>query len=79
MNQEFGINMYTLLITNKDLLQSTGNYIPHFVLTYKGKESEKNPNIYVSITESLCCMPKTNTTLQISYTSIKTFLTKNKN
>ena len=28
-------------------------------------------NIYVYITESLCCTAKTNTTLQINYTSIK--------
>ena len=44
MNEEFGINIYTLLyieqITNKDLLYSTGNYIQYFVITYKGKESK---------------------------------------
>ena len=28
-------------ITNKDLLYSTGNYTQYFVITYKGKESEK--------------------------------------
>ena len=28
-------------------------------------------NIYICITESLCCTPETNTTLQINYTSIK--------
>ena len=27
--------------------------------------------IYVSITESLCCTPETNTILQINYTSVK--------
>ena len=45
INKEFGINIYTLLyikqITNKDLLYSTGNYTQYFVITYKGKESEK--------------------------------------
>ena len=45
INQEFGINIYTLLytkqITNKDLLYSTGNYTQYLVITYKGKESEK--------------------------------------
>ena len=45
INQEFGINIYTLLymkqITKKDLLYSTGNYTKYFVITYKGKESEK--------------------------------------
>ena len=44
INQEFGINKYTLLyikyITNKDVLYSTGNYPQYFVLTYKGKEPE---------------------------------------
>ena len=42
MNQEFGINIYTLLyikqITNKHLLYSTGNYIQYFIITHKGKE-----------------------------------------
>ena len=28
------------LITNKDLLYSTGNYNHYFVITYKGKEPE---------------------------------------
>ena len=28
-------------IDNKDLLYSTGNYTQYFVITYKGKESEK--------------------------------------
>ena len=45
INQEFGINMYTLLyikwITNKDLLHSTGKSIQYCVITYMGKESEK--------------------------------------
>ena len=27
--------------TNSDLLYSTGNYTQYFVITYKGKESEK--------------------------------------
>ena len=58
--------IYTLLyikqITNKDLLYSTENYTQYFVITYKGKESEKI-DVYVYITESLCCTPETNTTL----------------
>ena len=45
INWEFGINRYTLLymkqINNKNLLYSTGNYIQYLVITYKGKESEK--------------------------------------
>ena len=58
INSEFGINIYTLLyvkqITNKDLLYSTGNCTQYFVITYKGKKSEKKIDIYVCITESLC-------------------------
>ena len=45
INQEFGINIYTLMyirqITNKDVLYSTGNYTQYSVISYKGKESEK--------------------------------------
>ena len=45
INQETGINMYTLLyikqITNKDLLYSTGKYTQYYVITSNGKESEK--------------------------------------
>ena len=45
INSEFGMNRYTLLyikqINNKDLLYSTGNYIQHLVITYNGKEFEK--------------------------------------
>ena len=62
INQEFGINIYTLLytkqITNKDLLCSTGNYTQYLVITFKEKESEK-----YSVTESLFCTPEANTTL----------------
>ena len=46
INYEFGVNIYTLLcikqINNKDLPYSTGSYSQYFVITYKGKESEKN-------------------------------------
>ena len=45
INEEFGINIYTLLyikqITNKELLYSTGNCTQHSIITYTGKESEK--------------------------------------
>ena len=45
INQEFEINVYTLLyikqITNKGLLHSTGNYTRHLETSYHGKESEK--------------------------------------
>ena len=45
---------------NKDLLYSTGNYIQYLVITYNTKGSE---NKCICITESLCCIPETNTTL----------------
>ena len=45
INWGFGTDIYTLLyiklITNKDLLYSTGNYTQYFVITYKRKDSEK--------------------------------------
>ena len=45
INQEFGINIHTLLyvtyIINEDLLLSTGNYTQYFVVTYEGKKSDK--------------------------------------
>ena len=69
------ILLYIKQITNKDLystgltgpvqysiLYSTGKYTQYFVITYKGKESEKK-YIYIYITESLFCTPETNTTL----------------
>ena len=44
-NLKLGINRYMLLykkqITNKDPLYSTGDYIKYLVITYDGKESEK--------------------------------------
>ena len=42
----FGINIYTALyiklINNKDLVYSTGNHIQYLIITYNGKESEKD-------------------------------------
>ena len=62
INQEFVISRYKLLYTkqinNKDLLNSTGNYIQYLVINYNGKESEKE---YIS--DSLYCIPETNSTL----------------
>ena len=44
LNQEFQINIYTLLyikqIIHKDVLYSVGNYIQRSVITYMGRESE---------------------------------------
>ena len=48
INQEFGINIYTLLYTkqiNKDLLYSTGNSTQDFVVTYSGINPKKG--IYI--------------------------------
>ena len=48
------------------MLYSSGNYTQYYVITYKGKESEKEyicvcVSIYLSIylTESVCCVPET--------------------
>ena len=52
INQEIGIHIYILLyvkqILNKDLLYSTGNSTQYSVITYMGKESEKE-QIYVYV------------------------------
>ena len=56
INQEFLINIYTLLyvkqVNNKDLLYNTRNYTQFFVITYKGNEPEKE-YIYIYV-----CMHK---------------------
>ena len=66
----FAININTLLyikqIMKKDFLYSIENYIQYFVITCKGKESEK-----IGMTESLYCAPEMKTTLKINYTSLK--------
>ena len=45
INWEIGMDIYTLLhikqVTNKDLLQSIGNFTQYSVMTYMGKESKK--------------------------------------
>ena len=45
VNSELEINVYTLLnaqqVINQCLLYSTRSYIQHLVITYNGKESEK--------------------------------------
>ena len=60
-----GINIYTLLyikqINNKDLLHSLGHYTQYLVITYNGKESEKEyiciylkvVSLYLKLTQSL--------------------------
>ena len=43
---------------------STGSYIQYLIITYNGKDSEKEDTyIDVEITESLCCILESNTTL----------------
>ena len=54
-----------LLIDNKDLLYSTWNYIQYRVIRCNGKNVKMKMCVYVCVcvTESLCCVPETNTTL----------------
>ena len=70
-------HVYTTIykINNKYLLYSTENSTQYSAITYMGKESE---NIYtcICITESLCCTPETNKTLQIHCFNEKKFLMK---
>ena len=60
--------MHIKQISNKDLLNSTRNYTQYFVITSKGKESEKAYTyiyklyIHTHITKSLYYTPETNTT-----------------
>ena len=65
--------MYTLLdikyTINKDLSYSTGNSAQYSVITYTGKESEKEWTCGY-VTESLCCTPEANTTLSINHDPI---------
>ena len=49
-------------INNKVLLYSTGNYIQYPMINHNGKEYFKK-NVYICITESLCCTAEINTTL----------------
>ena len=43
------------------ILYSTGNYIQYPMINYNRKEYQKN--VYICITESLCCTAEINTTL----------------
>ena len=72
INQEFGISRYTPLYI-KQINNNTGNYIQYPVINHNEKEYIYiyiyiyNIYIYIYIyiykTESLCCIPETNTTL----------------
>ena len=52
INREIGIDLYTLLyikqITDKDLVYSIGNSTQYSVITYMGRESEKEC-IYIHV------------------------------
>ena len=63
--------LYIGLINNKVLLYSTGISIQYPVVNHNGKEYEKN--IYICITESLCCAAeiKHNTVNQLYFNKIK--------
>ena len=60
-------------MNDKVLLYSTGNYIQYPVKSHNGKEYDTVcVCVCICKTESLCCIPETNTTLQINYASLKT-------
>ena len=65
MEWEFRISrcklVYIEWINNKVLLYSTWNYIQYPVINHNGKEYKKN--VYICVTESLCCTAQINTTL----------------
>ena len=66
MDWEFGVTRCKLLhlewIDNKVLMYSTGNYIQSPGINHNGKEYKKK-NVYMCITESLCCTVEISTTL----------------
>ena len=70
--RDFGIDMYTLLclkqITNKDLLYSTGNPAQYYVTTIMEKNMKKN--VYMCITESLCCRAEINIVNQLYFNKL---------
>ena len=52
--------LYREWTNNKVLLYSTGNYIQYPMINHNGKGYLKK-NVYICITESLCCTLETNT------------------
>ena len=69
------MDMYTLLyvkwITSKDLRYSTGNSAPMLRGSLDGKAAWGSMHILTCMAESLCCSPKTLTTLLTGYTPIQ--------
>ena len=53
---------------NKDLLHSTGNCIQYLVITYHGKEAEKE---YIYIYICVCLIGSLCYTLEINWTQLK--------
>ena len=64
---------YYIHTTNRRvLLGSTGKYIQCLIIIQNGKESEVYvPCTCIRIADSFCCMPQTNTVLQINNPSVK--------
>lgn len=64
---------YYIHTTNhRVLLGSTGKYIQCLIIIQNGKESEVYvPCTCIRIADSFCCMPQTNTVLQINNPSVK--------
>ena len=66
MDWEFGVSRCKLLhlewINNEVLLYSTGNYVQSLGIDHDGRQYEKG-NIYVCMTESVCCTAEIITTL----------------
>ena len=66
------MDTYTLLylkwVTNKDLLDSTGNSAQCYLAAWMGGQFWGGVDTCICMAESLRCSPETTTTLLISYT-----------
>ena len=75
--RDFGKVMYTVLylkwITNKDLLYRPWNSAQCYAVAWMGEGVGRRMDTCICITESLCCSPKTPTTLLIDCTPYKMF------
>ena len=58
----------TILITNKDLLYSSGNSAQGYVAAWTGGQVSGRMDTCICMAESLHCSPETITTLLIGYT-----------
>ena len=63
MKDKLGLTntLYYTQKIDRDLLESTGNSIQFFVITYMGIESKKE---CIYITDSLCCTAESNSTVK---------------